>query len=159
MYRRSSTLVLIVLPPVAACQSLDDQRTTMVNGVVETVDPNSRELLIRGGVAQTGARMSMIVGPQIQHLNETQPQDRSPRNRPTAWRAGDAGSRPTLVPTAGSWARRRVGAALPARLSIRRSILTCAKSNKCSGITAKNPKRAIRHPQPEVGGRADTAYE
>jgi len=37
-----------VLPLVAACQSVDVQQTTVVNGVVETVDPVSRELLLRG---------------------------------------------------------------------------------------------------------------
>jgi len=77
MYRRSILLASVVLPLVAGCQSLDVQQTTTMNGVVETVDPSSRELLLRGGGgAQSGALLSMIVGPQVQRLNEIRPGDR-----------------------------------------------------------------------------------
>ncbi len=77
MYRRSILLASVVLPLVAACQSLDAQQTTTMHGVVETVDPASRELLLRGdGGAQSGALLSMIVGTQVQRLNEIRPGDR-----------------------------------------------------------------------------------
>jgi hypothetical protein len=45
--------------------------------VVETVDPISRELLLRGaGGAQSGALLSMIVGPQVQRLDQIRSGDR-----------------------------------------------------------------------------------
>jgi len=66
-----------MLALVAACHSVDVQQTTTLNGVVETVDPVSRELLLRGqGGAQTGALLSMVVGPQVQRVNQIQPGDR-----------------------------------------------------------------------------------
>jgi hypothetical protein len=40
--------VLSVLALVAGCRSVDVQQATVMNGVVETVDPASRELLLRG---------------------------------------------------------------------------------------------------------------
>jgi hypothetical protein len=53
------------------------QQTTTVTGVVETVDPVSRELLLRGaGGAQSGALLSMVVGPQVQRLDQLRPGDR-----------------------------------------------------------------------------------
>jgi hypothetical protein len=65
------------LAAVAACRSVDVQQTTTMNGVVETVDPVFRELLLRGqGGAQTGALLSMIVGPQVQRLDQIRPGDR-----------------------------------------------------------------------------------
>jgi hypothetical protein len=77
MYRRSILLASVFLPLVSACQSLDAQQTTTMHGVVETVDPGSRELLLRGdGGAQSGALLSMIVGTQVQRLNEIRPGDR-----------------------------------------------------------------------------------
>jgi hypothetical protein len=66
-----------VLPLFAGCRSVDVQQTTTLNGVVETVDPVSRELLLRGaGGAPSGALLSMIVGPQVQRLNQIRPGDR-----------------------------------------------------------------------------------
>jgi hypothetical protein len=77
MYRRCLLLASVVLPLAAACQSIDVQQTTTMNGVVETVDPASRELLLRGGGgAQSGLLLSMIVGPQVQRLNEIRAGDR-----------------------------------------------------------------------------------
>lgn len=77
MYRRCLLLASVVLPLVAACQSVDVQQTTTMNGVVETVDPASRELLLRGGGgAQSGMLLSMIVGPQVQRLKEIRAGDR-----------------------------------------------------------------------------------
>src|SRR3954469_21547128 len=77
MYRRAILLMPFVLPLVAACQSIDVQQTTTVNAVVETVDPTSRELLLRGGGgAQSGALRSMIVSPRVQRLNQIRPGDR-----------------------------------------------------------------------------------
>jgi len=56
-----------MLAVIAACRTVDVQQTTTLNGVVETVDPVSRELLLRGGDgAQSGALLSMVVGPQVQ---------------------------------------------------------------------------------------------
>ena len=69
----SSTMLALVV----ACRSVDVQQTTTLNGVVETVDPVSRELLLRGAAgAQSGALLSMIVGPQVQRLDQIRPGDR-----------------------------------------------------------------------------------
>jgi hypothetical protein len=65
------------LPLLAACASVDTNQTTTAQGVVETVDPVSRELLLRGnGGAQSGALFSMVVGSQVQRLNEIHPGDK-----------------------------------------------------------------------------------
>ena len=73
---RRATL-LGALPLLASCRSVDAEQTTTVNAVVETVDPASRELLLRGsGGAQSGALLSMIVGQRVQRLNQIRPGDR-----------------------------------------------------------------------------------
>ena len=57
MKRRALLLSGCCLSLVGACQSssVDAQQTTTINAVVETVDPISRELLLRGaGGAQSG---------------------------------------------------------------------------------------------------------
>jgi len=76
MYRRSFLLASGLLPLLAACASVDTEQTTTVHGVVETVDPVSRELLLRGDAgAQSGALLSMVVGSHVQRLNEIHPGD------------------------------------------------------------------------------------
>ncbi len=76
MYRRTILLTSAILPVLAACQSIDVQQASTMHGVVETVDPVSRELLLRGdGGSQSGMLISMIVGPQVQRLNEIHPGD------------------------------------------------------------------------------------
>jgi len=75
--RRALIMNICVLPALAACASVDTSQTTTVVGVVETVDPVSRELLLRGdGGSQSGALLSMIVGNHVQRLNEIRPGDR-----------------------------------------------------------------------------------
>jgi hypothetical protein len=78
LYRRTFFLTACsTMALVTACASVDTQQTTTLNGVVETVDPVSRELLLRGqGGAQSGALLSMIVGPQVQRLDQIKSGDR-----------------------------------------------------------------------------------
>ena len=77
MDRRATLLGALALPLLASCRSVDAEQTTTVNAVVETVDPASRELLLRGsGGAQSGALLSMIVGQRVQRLNQIRPGDR-----------------------------------------------------------------------------------
>jgi hypothetical protein len=77
MNRRHLLLSAGLLPLLAACASVDTQQTTTVNAVVETVDPVAREILLRGNSgAQSGALLSMIVGSQVQRLNEIKSGDR-----------------------------------------------------------------------------------
>lgn len=78
MNRRSILLGTLALPALAACSSsLDVEQTTTMNGVVETIDPRSRELLLRGaGGAQSGALLSMVVSPRVQNLDRMRPGDR-----------------------------------------------------------------------------------
>jgi hypothetical protein len=78
MKRRALLLSGCCLSLVGACQSsVDAEQTTTINAVVETVDPNSRELLLRGaGGAQSGRLLSMIVSPRVQRLDQIRPGDR-----------------------------------------------------------------------------------
>jgi hypothetical protein len=83
MNRRTLLLGACVLPALAACASVNTQQTTVnarqtttANAVVETVDPVSRELLLRGdGGSQSGLLLSMVVGSHVQRLNEIRPGD------------------------------------------------------------------------------------
>ncbi len=71
MHRRSVILGTLTLPLLAACASVDAQQTTTMEAVVETVDPVTREILLRGNAgAQSGALVTMVVGPRVQRLNE-----------------------------------------------------------------------------------------
>jgi hypothetical protein len=58
MKRRALLIAGGWLSLVGACQSVDTQQTTTLNAVVETVDPVSRELLLRGsgGVSTRSGR-------------------------------------------------------------------------------------------------------
>jgi len=78
MRRRSMLMGSMVLPPMlAACRSWDIEETTTAVGVVETVDPRSRELLLRGDAgAQSGALLSMVVGQSVRNLDRIRPGDR-----------------------------------------------------------------------------------
>ena len=77
MNRRAFLVASAVLPIVAACApSVDTEQTTTATAVVETVDPVSRELLLRGDSgSQSGQLLSMIVSPRVQRLNEIHPGD------------------------------------------------------------------------------------
>lgn len=77
MNRRALLLGLGWLSLTAACHSIDVEQTTTMNGVVETVDPVSRELLLRGSSgSQSGPLFSMVVSPHVQRLSEIHPGDR-----------------------------------------------------------------------------------
>jgi hypothetical protein len=55
---------------------VNTEQTTTIDAVVETVDPVSRELLLRGNAgAQSGRLVSMVVSPIVQRLNEIHPGD------------------------------------------------------------------------------------
>jgi hypothetical protein len=77
MNRRAFLVASAVIPIVAACTpSVDTEQTTTATAVVETVDPVSRELLLRGDSgSQSGQLLSMIVSPSVQRLNEIHPGD------------------------------------------------------------------------------------
>jgi len=77
MLRRTIALGFLAAPLVAGCRSWDVQQTTTASGIVETVDPRSRELLLRGGGgAQSGPLLSMVVGQGVRNLDRVQPADR-----------------------------------------------------------------------------------
>lgn len=77
MKRRLLLTLPLSLPVLAACQSVDVAQVTTLNGVVETVDASSREILLRGqGGAQSGALLTMIAGRAVQRLNQIRPGDR-----------------------------------------------------------------------------------
>ena len=54
MYRRSILIASSLLPLMTACASVDTQQTTTINAVVETVDPVTRQILLRGDRAALG---------------------------------------------------------------------------------------------------------
>ena len=73
MQRRS----LLLLPLLAACASVDVEQVTTVVGVVETVDRQTREVLLRGqGGAQTGMLLTVIAGRGVQRFDEVRPGSR-----------------------------------------------------------------------------------
>ncbi len=77
MRRRFVILGLISMPVLTGCQSWDVEDTVTMNGVVETVEPRSRELLLRGaGGAQSGPLLSLVVGQRVQNLDRVRPGDR-----------------------------------------------------------------------------------
>ncbi len=77
MKRRFILMLPLSLPLLAACQSVDVAQVTTLVGVVETVDPATREMLVRGqGGAQSGALLTMVVGRAVQRLNQIRPGDR-----------------------------------------------------------------------------------
>src|ERR1700760_3693241 len=76
MKRRSLLLAFGGLSVVGGCASVDTEQATTVRAVVETVDPNSRELLLRGDSgSQSGHLLSMVVSPRVQRLNQIRPGD------------------------------------------------------------------------------------
>src|SRR3954453_8922312 len=76
MKRRSLLLGFAGASLLSACVSVDTEQTTTINAVVETVDPNSRELLLRGDAgAQSGRLLSMVVSPRVQRLGQIRPGD------------------------------------------------------------------------------------
>jgi hypothetical protein len=77
MDRRAMLFGALTVPLLVSCRSVDTEQTTTLNAVVETVDPTSRELLLRGGGgAQSGALLSTLVSPRVQRLNQLRPGDR-----------------------------------------------------------------------------------
>src|ERR1700761_1744752 len=71
MYRRSILIASSLLPLMTACASVDTQQTTTINAVVETVDPVTRQILLRGDRgSQSGALVTMVVSPEVKRLNE-----------------------------------------------------------------------------------------
>lgn len=69
--------LLLALPALAACQSVDVAQVTTRVGVVETVDATSREMLLRGQTgAQSGGLLTLVVGRAVQRLNQIRPGDR-----------------------------------------------------------------------------------
>jgi hypothetical protein len=79
MDRRTSLFGALALPLLASCgsPSVDTSQTSTMNAVVETVDPVSRELLLRSGTGgQSGALRSMVVSSRVQRLGQVKPGDR-----------------------------------------------------------------------------------
>jgi len=74
MYRRP----FLLLPFLATCQSVEVERTTTLVGVMETVDPQAREVLLRGqSGAQTGKLVTLVAGRAVRRLNDLKPGDRA----------------------------------------------------------------------------------
>lgn len=68
---------LLLLPFLAACTSVETERTTTLNGVVETVDQQAREILLRGqSGAQTGKLVTLVAGRGVRRLDQIKAGDR-----------------------------------------------------------------------------------
>lgn len=77
MNRRSVFLLPMGLSALAGCASVDTSQVTTILGVIETVDPASRQVLLRGdGGAQSGALLTMFAGRNIARLNLMRAGDR-----------------------------------------------------------------------------------
>ena len=177
MSHRSLWLIAGALLFVAACHTVDVQETTTATGVVETVDPSSRELLLRGaGGGQLGGPPSMVVGPQVQRLNEIHAGDRvavtyyqalaaqvvnvfSTESQPfegvavdrreTAERPG--GQVTTMV--------RRGRVEITAVYPSLNMVTFVGPNNLDETVTAKNPEVQAFIRKLKVGDRVDIAYE
>lgn len=71
MKRRTLLALPMGLPLLSACASVDAEQTTILRGVIETVDPTSREVLVRGNAgAQSGGLLTMIAGRGVTRFNQ-----------------------------------------------------------------------------------------
>jgi hypothetical protein len=176
MYRRPLLMAVGLLPFLAACQSVDVEQTTTVVGVVETVDPDSRELLLRGdGGAQSGALLSMVASPRVQRLAEIRPGDRvtvtyyqalaaqvvnvfSPQSQPfqgTTVERNEMAERPGGLVT-------RVRRGRVVITAVDRSTNTVSfvgPNNVVRTVTAKNPEVQSLIRSLRVGDQVDIVYE
>lgn len=176
MYRRSVLLTFGLLPIVVACQSVDVEQTTTINAVVETVDPVSRELLLRGsGGAQSGALVTMVVGPQVRRLNEIRPGDRvtvvyyqalaaqvvnvfSPQSQPFEGVSVDR--RDTAERPGGQVTRVRRGRVTITAVDPSTSTVSfVGPNNLVRTVTAKNPQVQSLVRRLRVGDQVDIVYE
>jgi len=65
------------LGALAACQSVEAEQITTLAGVIETVDVQAREVLLRGQAgAQSGALLTFVAGRGVARLNQLRPGDR-----------------------------------------------------------------------------------
>ena len=176
MRRRHVLLAVSCIPLLAACHSVEAEQTTTVTAVVETVDPISRELLLRGsGGAQSGALLSMIVSPHVQHLDQIRPGDRvtvtyyqalaaqvvnvfSPSSQPFEGVSVDRSE--TAARPGGEITRVRRGRVTITALDLATSTISfVGPNNILRTVTAKNPQvqsfiRGLR-----VGQQVDIVYE
>jgi len=178
MMRRRSLLQLglITLPVLAACQSIDVQQTTTATGVIETVDPASRELLLRGdGGSQSGILLSMVVGPQVRRLNELRPGDHvsvmyyqalaaqmvnvySPNSQPFEGVSVDR--RDTAERPGGAVTRVRRGrVVITAVYPSLNAVSFVGPNNMVRTVFAKNPEVQTFVRRLKVGDQVDVVYE
>jgi hypothetical protein len=176
MYRRTVLLASAVLPFLADCHSVDVQQTITMHGVVETVDPVSRELLLRGDAgSQSGFLMSMVVGPQVQRLGEIRPGDHVVATYYQALAAQMVNVfSPSSQPFEGVTLDRRDTAERPGGLVTRvrrgRVVITAVypsistvsfvgPNNMVRTVTAKNPEVQSFVRNLKVGDQVDIVYE
>lgn len=164
----------LILPLLAACQSVNAEQTTTVVGVVETVDANSREVLLRGqGGAQSGGLLSFIAGRAVQRLDRIKPGDRVTVRYYQAIAAQAVNPlSPTSQPFAGATIQReaeRPGGEVT-RVRAGRVTITAIDpaTNTVSFVGPANVNRtvAVRNPQVQafvrslrVGQQVDMVYE
>ena len=176
MDRRSVVFAFLALPLIPGCKSVDAQQTTTRNGVVETVDPGSRELLLRGDSgAQSGALLSMIVGPQVQRLGEIRAGDHvtatyyqalaaqmvnvfSPASQPFEGVSVDR--RDTAERPGGQVTRVRRGrVVITAVYPSINTVSFVGPNNMVRTVTAKNPEVQSFIRKLSVGDQVDIVYE
>jgi hypothetical protein len=162
MKRRALLLSGCCLSLVGACQasSVDAQQTTTINAVVETVDPISRELLLRGaGGAQSGRLLSVIVGSHVQRLDQIHPGDRVKVTYYEALAAQVVNVRsPTSQPFEGVSVNRTETANRPGG-EVTNTVSFVGPDNLPRTVAARNPQvqsfiRTLR-----VGQQVDVVYE
>jgi len=178
MHRRTSLLGALALPLLASCRSpsVEAEQTSTMNAIVETVDPVSRELLLRsGGGEQSGALRSMVVSPRVQRLGQVRPGDRVTVRFYQALAAqAVAPSSSTSPPFDGVTVDRRETAGRPGGeiTRVRRGRVTITAvdpaTNSVSFIGPNNVPRTVVAQNPEVqsfvrrlrvGDQVDLVYE
>jgi hypothetical protein len=174
MNRRLFLALPMGLPILAGCASVDTEQVTTLNGVIETVDPQSREVLIRGqGGAQSGALLTLIAGRGVARLNMLRSGDRvtvryyqaiaarvaSPLSEAQPPFAGAAFEREARRPGGEVTLVRAGRVTITAVDAATSTVSFVGPDNRPRTVTATNPEVRRFISQLRVGQRVDVAYE
>jgi hypothetical protein len=171
MNRRS----LVLLPLLAACApTVELEQTVTAVAVVESIDQQSREVLLRGQAgAQTGTLFTVVAGRAVERLNEIRPGDRVTVRYFQALaaqvvRPGAAGGQPFAGVAVGRDAARpggEVARVVAARVTVTAldtatgSVTFVGPSNRARTVTPKTPEVRAFVAGLRVGEQVDVMYE
>jgi len=168
--------LLLPLPLLAACQTPEVavEGTTTIVAVVETVDPTTREVLLRGDAgAQSGRLFTVVAGRAVQRLDQIRPGDRVTVTYFEALaaqvaRAGRRGTQPFAGVAVAREAARPGGEAAAVVVARVRITALDPASGSVSFVGPRNRARTVVPKSPEirafvaglrVGDEVDIVYE